>query len=205
MLSRSRRSIVDRLPSSYQLGVGALHWFYPTVEFNLEVEKPTVLAPLLAVMTRVSVTDVSATSDDVPSNSTIYIDEDIAPLIRKQTSGSKAAGGPGSDQSMAQSLLHQPSTSWFRPWAPDAARARWFANEEIRRTTNISPSDIITTDFNNGFIDFRDLTLSIPRMPFTIPLSHYMLGRPVQYVCMSRHDRQVFWCVVFTIVEDVPE
>jgi len=39
-------------------------------------------------------------------------------------------------------------------------------------------------------------------MPFTVPLGDYMVGRPVQYCCVSRDLSKFYWCVVFTMMDD---
>jgi len=220
-----RTSITDRLPSTYKLGVRALQWFNPNIDFQLEGEKPTVLAPLLALVTRVNVTALSPESESQlstiptrPENSHV---ENIIPLLRAQTPGSRASGAlesdyaivtaikssapPGEPDSRSPSGPGIPEKSWFSFGAsldPRRARHKFYSNEDVRRETIIGENNILSIDMNNGFLDFRDLSLRIPGMPFSVGLGSYMNGRPVQYCCMSRDKTKVYWCVVFTLMED---
>ncbi|KAH7344849.1 hypothetical protein B0J17DRAFT_637098 [Rhizoctonia solani] len=79
-------------------------------------------------------------------------------------------------------------------------RKKYFSSSEARKQTHIEPTDVITTDFRNSFIDFRDLSLAVPGIPFKIDLSRHMVGRPTQYVCRSRTGI-VYWAIVFTILK----
>ncbi|KAG9104100.1 hypothetical protein FRC06_005404 [Ceratobasidium sp. 370] len=81
------------------------------------------------------------------------------------------------------------------------SRKKYFSSPHARKATRIDPSDVITTIFHNSFIDFRDLSLTVPGMPFRVELSKYMVGRPAQYVCRDR-EGEVFWAIVFTILRD---
>jgi hypothetical protein len=80
-------------------------------------------------------------------------------------------------------------------------RKKYFSSVAARKNTRIEPTDVITTDFRNSFIDFQDLSLAVPRIPFKIDLTRYMVGRPTQYVCRSRSG-VVYWAIVFTILKD---
>ncbi|KAG9127849.1 hypothetical protein FRC07_008295 [Ceratobasidium sp. 392] len=93
-----------------------------------------------------------------------------------------------------------------RPRAvPDAnnpkSRKAHFSSPQERKAVRIDPSDTITTIFHNSFIDFRDLSLAVPGVPFKVELGKYMVGRPAQYVCRDREGK-VFWAIVFTIFRD---
>ncbi|KAG8703389.1 hypothetical protein FRC09_004188, partial [Ceratobasidium sp. 395] len=90
-----------------------------------------------------------------------------------------------------------------RPYAtPDInnpkSRKSHFSSPQARKAVRIDPSDTITTIFHNSFIDFRDLSLTVPGVPFKVDLGKYMTGRPAQYVCRDREGR-IFWAIVFTI------
>ncbi|KAF9512759.1 hypothetical protein BS47DRAFT_1297238 [Hydnum rufescens UP504] len=181
-----RTSITDRLPSTYKLGVRALQWFNPNIDFQLEGEKPTVLAPLLALVSRVNVTALSPESESELST--------IPTRPENSHPDSLSPSGPGI-----------PEKSWFSfgpSLDPRRARHKFYSNEDVRRETIIGSNNILSIDMNNGFLDFRDLSLRIPGMPFNVGLGPYMNGRPVQYCCMSRDKTKVYWCVVFTLMED---
>ncbi|CAE6456577.1 unnamed protein product [Rhizoctonia solani] len=64
-------------------------------------------------------------------------------------------------------------------------RKKYFSSSEARKQTRIEPTDVITTDFRNSFIDFRDLSLAVPGIPFKIDLSRHMVGQPTQYSNLS--------------------
>ncbi|KAG8721602.1 hypothetical protein FRC08_011792 [Ceratobasidium sp. 394] len=81
------------------------------------------------------------------------------------------------------------------------SRKKHFSSPLARKAVRIDPSDVITTIFHNSFIDFRDLSLTVPGLPFRIELGKYMVGRPAQYVCRDREGK-IFWAIVFTILWD---
>jgi hypothetical protein len=85
------------------------------------------------------------------------------------------------------------------PEAPQA-RKRYFSSPTTRKQMRIVPTDVITTDFRNSFIDFRNLSLAVPGIPFNIDLGRHMAGRPTQYVCRSRAGIE-YWVIVFTILK----
>lgn len=80
-------------------------------------------------------------------------------------------------------------------------RKKYFSSQVLRKNVRIDPTDIITTDFRNSFIDFRTLSLNVPGVPLKIDLAQHMVGRPTQYVCRSRSG-EVYWAIVFTILKD---
>ncbi|CAE6464862.1 unnamed protein product [Rhizoctonia solani] len=80
------------------------------------------------------------------------------------------------------------------------ARKKYFSSSAVRKRMRIEPTDVITTDFRNSFIDFRDLSLAVPGIPFKINLGRHMVGRPTQYVCRSRTGTE-YWAIVFTILQ----
>jgi len=210
-----RRSITDRLPSTYKFGVRALQWFNRNIDFQLEGEKPTVLAPLLAIVSRVNVIPLSdeSKSSEIPTLPKNFDVEDITPLLDAQTPGSRASGASESDHAVVKAIKSSvpssrpqtPEQTWFGFGSPlDArkARHRFYSNKDVRSETIIGENNLISVDMNNGFVDFRDLSLKIPGMPFSVGLGPYMNGRPIQYCCMSRDKTKVYWCVVFTLMED---
>ncbi|KAF8680194.1 hypothetical protein RHS04_04395 [Rhizoctonia solani] len=79
-------------------------------------------------------------------------------------------------------------------------RKKYFSSPVVRKQIRIEPTDVITTDFRNSFINFRDLSLAVPGIPFKIDLGRHMVGRPTQYVCRSRTGIE-YWSIVFTILQ----
>ena len=103
--------------------------------------------------------------------------------------------------SLSHLSLSSPPSKRLELSAKSKARKQHFSTPSVRLNTSIHPTDTITTDFKNSFIDFRNFSLSVPGVPFRLNLSRYMVARPVQYVCRSRTG-DVFWAIVFTILED---
>jgi len=217
-----RQFIEDRLPSGYPLGVKALQWFNPNMEFQLAGDSPSVLAPMLAIMSRITATsalsvpefqgpqDFSTTPELLVERFTQSQEEDVAHIMNSQKKDSRAAGALPGDRDLVRQMLstneeyssREASRGWFGSvLTPSQARHKWFTDKEVRRETIINSDCVLTSDLHNGFIDFKDLSLRIPGFPITVPLGQYMQGRPVQYCCLSRDRKKLFWCVVFTIVE----
>ncbi|KAF8340341.1 uncharacterized protein EI90DRAFT_3035238 [Cantharellus anzutake] len=93
-------------------------------------------------------------------------------------------------------------SGWMLPKSASRARQKWMSIEEVRKGTVIGTHNVVNTDISNGFIEFSDMTLRIPGMPFTVHLGDYMVGRPVQYCCVSKDLSKLYWCVIFTLVDD---
>jgi len=140
-------------------------------------------------------------------------EEDTTMLLNAQPHASRAAGALPSDSELLRSMLpstseysnHEPIKGWFGTYpamTSAQARQKWYSEKEIRKETIIKGSDyVITTDLQNGFMDFKDMSLRMSGLPFAVSLGPFMKGRPVQYCCTSRDRKKLFWCVVFTIVE----
>ncbi|KAF8322730.1 hypothetical protein DL93DRAFT_2223608 [Clavulina sp. PMI_390] len=220
-----RQSIAERLPSTYPLVVKAFQWFNPNIEFQLEGENPTMLAPLVTIMSRITCTSpppsgkfsdqsTPATSRVVPSE----LEEDISMIINGQEHGSRVAGAFPQDGHLVKSMLpvtsdlEGPQESSWGGWFGSSkvsrpqARQKWFSDKEVRQETVLRGNDyVITTDLQNGFMDFKDMSLRMSGLPWPIRLGPYMKGRPVQYCCVSRDRKKLYWSVIFTIVEGPDE
>jgi len=97
------------------------------------------------------------------------------------------------------------------------ARRSYFSNAANRQKVVLGPSDIITTDFCYGFIEFSP-TLSL-RLPggVSFDLMRYWDGQPVRFVCCERKDPadvqgeddtpwgRIFWCVAIEQYEEDEE
>lgn len=103
--------------------------------------------------------------------------------------------------SLSHLSLSSPRSKGLELSAHSKARKQHFSAPSVRLNTPILPTDTITTDFKNSFINFQDFSLSVPGVPFRVNLSRYMVGKPVQYVCRSRTG-DVFWAIIFTILRD---
>ncbi|CAE7230032.1 unnamed protein product [Rhizoctonia solani] len=127
------------------------------------------------------------------------------PLIRSFRHHDLSSSPPATSRS---SSLSRTFSSYFSraprqtldvPMTPQE-RKKYFSSLEVRKQTRIEPTDVITTDFRNSFVNFRDLSLAVPGIPLRIDLSRHMVGRPTQYVCRSRAGT-VYWAIVFTILK----
>lgn len=181
---------MDRLPAAYPLGVKALQWFNPTIDIQLEGENPTVLAPLLSIVSRATVTPASAVPHIHTSPTSPAIDsrkEDTTVLFNAQKRGTRAAGALESDKDLIRTMLPtsseyappSPVKGWFGTYpaaTPAEARQKWFTDREVRKETVIG-SECITTDLQNGFLDFKDLSLRIPGTLGTIPGSRESVNK----------------------------
>lgn len=62
------------------------------------------------------------------------------------------------------SKSHEPVKGWFGTYAPPSRaelRQKWFSDENVRKETVIG-NECITTDWRNGFMEFKNLSLNIP-------------------------------------------
>ncbi|CAE6477345.1 unnamed protein product [Rhizoctonia solani] len=126
------------------------------------------------------------------------------PLIRPSRPRASSSSPPPTRSSslfrtFSSYFSREPGETLDVPMTPQE-RKKYFSSPEARKQTRIEPTDIITTDFRNSFIDFRDLSLAVPGIPFKVDLSRHMMGRPAQYVCRSRTGA-VYWAIVFTILK----
>lgn len=66
------------------------------------------------------------------------------------------------------------------------ARKRLFGDKKKRQAIKFTPEDVWTADFDNGFIDFNTLSLSLPYGGLQFDLKRYWDGQPVRYVCKNQ-------------------
>jgi len=98
-----------------------------------------------------------------------------------------------------------------------AARRSYFSNADNRQAVTFGPSDIITTDFCYGFIEFSpSLALRLPG-GLSFDLMRYWGGQPVRFVCCERRKSgevkeddetpwgRIFWCISIEMCEEEEE
>lgn len=124
-------------------------------------------------MSRVTVTPTSTTSTETLSSSSRAVnsrEEDTTVLLAAQDPDSRARGDRETDKAVAQAMLplnhadHKISRGWLGSQAyenPAKARQHWFSDPEVRKETVIG-HDCITTDLQNGFMDFKDMSMRLP-------------------------------------------
>lgn len=82
------------------------------------------------------------------------------------------------------------------------ARKRLFGDPKKRARIHLTPQDVFSADFCNGFIDFNTLSLSIPFSGgLRFDLKKYWDGQPVRYTCKNKKTGEVYFLVQFTIQE----
>ncbi|KAJ8481793.1 hypothetical protein ONZ45_g15185 [Pleurotus djamor] len=93
-------------------------------------------------------------------------------------------------------------------------RRTYFSDAEHRKSVELGPDDVITTDFCYGFLQFSpSLALALPG-GLSFDLMRYWDGQPVRFVCCERKVKceaddqddgipwgRVFWCVVIELAE----
>lgn len=94
----------------------ALQWFNPNIEFQLEGDSPSVLAPLLAIMSRITATptpsipefqefqDLDSTPELLRRRITQTLEEDVQCIVNSQRPGSRAGGSMPSDQDLIRQM-----------------------------------------------------------------------------------------------------
>lgn len=127
-----------------------------------------MLAPLLTIMSRITCSPLpSPSSSSPPSHKQ---EEDTTLLINSQPHGTRASGALPADTELLRSMLpstseyakHEPVKGWFGSYpavSPSQARQKWFGDKQVRKETKIGSDYAITTDLQNGFMDFKDMSL----------------------------------------------
>lgn len=95
-----------------------------------------------------------------------------------------------------------------------SARRSYFSNAANRQEVAFGPSDIITTDFCYGFIEFSpSLSLRLPG-GLSFDLVRYWDGQPVRFVCCERKETageqydndepwgRIFWCITIEMDDE---
>ncbi|KZV99444.1 DUF1769-domain-containing protein [Exidia glandulosa HHB12029] len=177
-----------KLPWGSGAALKFMHFVDPTLEHDLGGVRPWALSPFVSTMPYMAHT--SLPSSEFKSSSTSSI-----------TSGN-------SDQDRWPAF--PPRTPLVDSFPLHSKRRAYFSSRPHRAQTHIGPSDLITTDFCYGFLNFPSITLKLP-CGLSFDCLKYWDGQPVSFVCCER-DRsgkgpgaKVFWCVVFEIVPDAEE
>ncbi|QRW05530.1 hypothetical protein RhiLY_04529 [Ceratobasidium sp. AG-Ba] len=226
-----REPLTQTPPLGLALIERTMRFFWPIMECNLRDSSPWILSPAFATMSRIRMDRLDEPSSAqyfrqseersaqmLPPWPGITPDAETENAIaapRISLSGSSPPTRSRTSSASGRYDLLKPtwppivsrlSLSPRSSIAPEIKndpklRKKHFSSVQVRKDTRIDPADTITTIFHNSFIDFRDLTLTVPGLPFRIELGKYMVDRPAQYVCRDREDK-VFWAVVFTILRD---
>ncbi|KAI0026781.1 hypothetical protein K488DRAFT_64527 [Vararia minispora EC-137] len=149
-----------------------------------------------------------------PASSRSGSSESVASMSSRATSfGSQEDKEMGSSRKMLSKL--SAGTKNDLKHIRDARQRRsFFATQEHRRNVVFGPSDLITTDFCYGFIQFAPSpSLQLPG-GISFDLMRYWDGQPVRFMCCERKGSaaddgdedvpwgRVSWCIVIELVED---
>ncbi|KAK0547258.1 hypothetical protein OC846_003271 [Tilletia horrida] len=167
------------LPYGTSIVLKAAPLIDPTIKFDLYADEPWAYSPLIGTMYRFNVkrlptapaTTSSAEEDFKDTNWPVfptpeqkeeenhYIKDDTAPLLYLPDDADKLDETIGADIGTVHNL---------RGVGPEAnphaekERAKFFHTEEHRKKVKLTPRDVVTADFANGFLDFNDLSVIIP-------------------------------------------
>lgn len=84
--------------------------------------------------------------------------------------------------------------------AAAARRKLLGADAGRRQKVVVTPQDVFTADFCNGFLDFNTLNLNLPFSGgLHFDLKKYWDGQPVNYYCKNRKTGKVYFVVSFNI------
>lgn len=192
-------------------------WWIPTVciwltqvKHDLYADKPWAFSPLLSTVYRAQANRAEAsfeakaakelfTSDEWPAFPTPdndskqkFVKEDIAPLFYQNEKGERTLdSSTGVDEKTVEHLGAEDASLASR------TRASWLGNKNHRENLTITPSDVLTVDFCNGFIDFNSLQLVLPYAGLRFDLQRYWDGQPVRYVCKNLASGRIYFVVQY--------
>ncbi|KAG7441086.1 DUF1769-domain-containing protein [Guyanagaster necrorhizus] len=207
----------------------------PVLEHDLSSQsKPWALSPLIATMphfvhsrldselqvivTPPFPTEYPSISDDT---SNLYLTSISSSPCSSTSSLSSSSSSSSSDSSSKYKIARRRKKQGAQNLATlktASERRAFFSSEENRRMITFSDkarsyrtilpplnSDVITTDFCYGFLEFNpSLALRLPG-GISFDLMRYWDGQPVRFVCCERNaDRdagenpwgRIFWCIV---------
>ena len=121
-----------------------------------------------------------------------YVKDNIAPLFWNLKDGERRLDeSTGVDEKKAENLSSENQKT------ASSARASWLGKASNREKLQITPQDVITVDFCNGFIDFNTLRLVLPYGGLYFDLQKYWDGQPVRYVAKNLKTNQVYFVVQY--------
>jgi len=83
-----------------------------------------------------------------------------------------------------------------------AARRKYFLDEARRKEVVLTPQDLIHADFCHGYLQFPELTFSLPA-GVQFDLMSYYDERPVHFLCKKRGtEGEIFFVVSFLVLKD---
>ncbi|CED83829.1 Protein of unknown function DUF1769 [Phaffia rhodozyma] len=185
------KPIRDSLPWGTSVALKFMNFIDPNMKSDVYADKPWALSPLLSTVPYLvwSSSNSKWSTDDLkPIKESTY--ESIKDRLKESPEGKdtlddleRVSGG----------------TEW------DAGKRRsWLTKEANRKALKIKPSDTITIDFAQGYLDFNDLSVSIPAVKFHVNLLKYWDGQPVTFVCRNRSGSKEFFKIIFQIINVDP-
>ncbi|WFD31639.1 hypothetical protein MSPP1_002678 [Malassezia sp. CBS 17886] len=203
--------IRDSLPYGTSLALRFVRLVDPNMTHDLHADQPWAFSPLLATVFRAQATrapegtfakcasvDALFRSPEFPpfpspdGSGEPFVREDLTPLFFSAAGDAhgQLVAATGADQATAESMDMQKD-----PQA-NTARAAWLSHETNRKNLVVTPDDVLTVDFCNGYIDFNTLHLVLPFAgTLSFDLQKYWDGQPVRYVCKNRKSSEVYFVV----------
>ncbi|PKI84085.1 hypothetical protein MVES1_002023 [Malassezia vespertilionis] len=210
----------DSLPYGTSIALRFASFVDPTIQHDLYADKPWAFSPLLATVYRAqanraepgtwSAHNVAKTMFEdkawppfpTPDGESKehFTRDDIAPLFKTYDNGELVVSKDLEKDKDAIASLGSPDQS-----VASHARAKWLGIKQHREDLMVTPDDVITVDFCNGYIDFNQLHLKIPYGGLEFDLGKYYNGQPVRYVCKNIRTKKIYFIVQFDLVEDKDE
>lgn len=127
-----------------------------------------------------------------PENDTkpAYARDDIAPLFYTQKEGESVLDTSTDVEEYAVKDMQSDDQT-----VASKARMAWMSKETHREKLAITPEDVVTVDFCNGYINFNNLQLELPYGNLKFDLQQYWDGQPVRYVCKNLKTNVVYFIV----------
>ncbi|KIN02290.1 hypothetical protein OIDMADRAFT_197413 [Oidiodendron maius Zn] len=172
--------IRDRLPPGFGTAFKIVKWAIdPGLDGDPYADEPYLYGPTVSSM------------------NTIYIGPKTGSNIQKSPLYNPEAGlvfdEGGSEEGMEIRRGHEiPDT--------EAARKRFFLDEENKRNWEWESGRTYAVDFFNPYLDFSDFALRLPG--FTLPIMKYWDGQGLRYVLKNRKTNAVLLAVLFTLYLD---
>lgn len=178
-----------------------------TVSHDLYADQPWAFSPLLSTMYRVQVNRAKEAYQGKSSKDLFgdeawpafptpegdseehFVREDIAPLFLADEE--KIDESTGIQENTVKELQSDDANAASR------TRASWLGKKANREKVSVTPRDVVTVDFCNGYIDFNTLQLVLPYAGLHFDLQRYWDGQPVRYVCKNLASKEVFFVVQY--------
>ncbi|MCO5565304.1 hypothetical protein L7F22_018977 [Adiantum nelumboides] len=160
------KPIRDRLPWGTSVALRAINIIDPNLQHDLYADQPWAFGPLVTSMTRVNVErkqeEPAEDFKDWPAfpagrSEDDYVQEDTSVLLCKNDKGDLLEEIEENGFADSHTLTQLKDTA-----SGHTHRARLWGNQSVRQAGKVTPNDIVSLAFDNGFIDFNTLRVVLP-------------------------------------------